>query len=55
MKAPTASGFGPKCERAVLGSRPKPVIRRTDVVKDECTFDLFSVDMSQAIYMRGAG
>ena len=43
LKAPTASGMGPTCERYVLGSKPKrpPAVERQAVKRDERTADLF--------------
>lgn len=43
LKAPTASGMGPTCERYVLGSKPKrpPAVERQAVKRDERTVDLF--------------
>lgn len=42
LKAPTASGMGPTCERYVLGSKPKrPPVVSQPVKRDERTADLF--------------
>ena len=43
LKAPTDTGMGPKCERYVLGSKPKrpPAVERQAVKRDERTPDLF--------------
>ena len=44
LKAPTASGMGPSCERYVLGSKPKRVhlFSRAQAKRDERTQDLFA-------------
>lgn len=44
LKAPTATGLGPTCERYVLGSKPKrmPAVERQAVKRDEFTRDLFA-------------
>ena len=43
LKAPTASGMGPTCERYVLGSKPKrePTTPRQEVKRDDRTRDMF--------------
>lgn len=40
LKRPTASGFGPVCERNVLGTKPKRE-RSVQPVRDPKTADLF--------------
>jgi len=51
LKAPTATGLGPTCERYVLGSKPKraPAVDRRTVKRDELTPDLFAEDARQAV------
>ena len=48
---PSESGFGPKCERYVLGSKPRraPAVDRRPVKRDELTPDLFAEDARQAV------
>ena len=38
---PSESGFGPKCERYVLGSKPRRAKVERAVKRDDCTPDLF--------------
>lgn len=43
LKAPTPTGMGPVCARAVMGVKPKaPAIERRPVKRDELTGELFA-------------
>lgn len=42
MKAPSPSGFGPVCARAMLGAKPARVAK-APVKRDAMTSDLFEV------------
>lgn len=42
LKAPTATGLGPTCERYVLGAKPRRIAKvDLPVKRDELTRDLF--------------